>query len=64
MNRLILIIFFFFWAVGISYGQKVSNVDAYQEGKNIVITYSLSSSGTVSAVYCSTDGGRTWGAPL
>ena len=47
-----------------SFGQTVSNVDAYQEGKNIVITYSLSEAGMVSAVYCSTDGGRTWGAPL
>lgn len=47
-----------------SFGQMVSNVDAYQEGKNIVITYSLSEAGMVSAVYCSTDGGRTWGAPL
>ena len=51
-------------AVGVAFSQKVSNVDAYQEGKNIVITYSLSEAGMVSAVYCSTDGGRTWGAPL
>ena len=55
---------FCFLAVGVSFSQKVSNVDAYQEGKNIVITYSLSEAGMVSAVYCSTDGGRTWGAPL
>ena len=51
-------------AVGVAFSQKVSNVDAYQEGKNIVITYSLSEAGMVSTVYCSTDGGRTWGAPL
>ena len=55
---------FFFLAVGVAFSQKVSNVDAYQEGKNIVITYSLSEAGMVNAVYCSTDGGRTWGAPL
>ena len=55
---------FCFLAVGVAFSQKVSNVDAYQEGKNIVITYSLSEAGMVSAVYCSTDGGRTWGAPL
>ena len=55
---------FCFLAVGVAFSQKVSNVDAYQEGKNIVITYSLSKAGMVSAVYCSTDGGRTWGAPL
>ena len=64
MNRLIIIILFCFLAVGVAFSQKVSNVDAYQEGKNIVITYSLSEAGMVSAVYCSTDGGRTWGAPL
>ena len=64
MNRLIIIILFCFLAVGVAFSQKVSNVDAYQEGKNIVITYSLSKAGMVSAVYCSTDGGRTWGAPL
>ena len=55
---------FCFLAVGVAFSQKVSNVDAYQEGKNIVITYSLSEAGMVNAVYCSTDGGRTWGAPL
>ena len=55
---------FCFLAVGVAFSQKVSNVDAYQEGKNIVITYSLSEAGMVSTVYCSTDGGRTWGAPL
>ena len=64
MNRLIIIILFCFLTVGVAFSQKVSNVDAYQEGKNIVITYSLSEAGMVSAVYCSTDGGRTWGAPL
>ena len=47
-----------------SFGQTVSNVDAYQEGKNIIITYDIDNTGLVSDVYCSTDGGRTWGAPL
>jgi len=47
-----------------SFGQTVSNVDAYQEGKNIIITYDIDKAGLVSDVYCSTDGGRTWGAPL
>lgn len=47
-----------------SFGQTVSNVDAYQEGKNIIITYDIDKAGHVSDVYCSTDGGRTWGAPL
>lgn len=47
-----------------SFGQTVSNVDAYQEGKNIIITYDTDKAGSVGDVYCSTDGGRTWGAPL
>ena len=47
-----------------SFGQTVSNVDAYQEGKNIIITYDTDKAGFVDFVYCSTDGGRTWGAPL
>ena len=47
-----------------SFGQTVSNVDAYQEGKNIIITYDIDKAGSVGDVYCSTDGGRTWGKPL
>ena len=47
-----------------SFGQMVSNVDAYQEGKNIIITYDIDKLGFVDLVNCSTDGGCTWGAPL
>ena len=47
-----------------SFGQTVSNVDAYQEGKNIIITYDTDKAGSVGDVYCSTDGGRTWSKPL
>ena len=47
-----------------SFGQTVTNVDAYQEGKNIIITYETDKAGSVGDVYCSTDGGRTWGVPL
>ena len=47
-----------------SFGQTVTNVDAYQEGKNIIITYETDKAGSVGDVFCSTDGGRTWGAPL
>lgn len=47
-----------------SLGQTVSNVDAYQEGKNIIITYDTDKAGSVGGVFCSTDGGRTWGEPL
>ena len=47
-----------------SFGQMVSNVDAYQEDKKIIITYDTDKVGSVGDVYCSTDGGRTWGEPL
>ena len=47
-----------------SFGQTVSNVDAYQEGKNIIITFDTNKEGCVDSVYCSTDGGRTWGSAL
>ena len=47
-----------------SFGQTVSNVDAYQEGKNIIITYDTDVAGSVGDVFCSTDGGCIWGAPL
>ena len=47
-----------------SFGQMVSNVDAYQEGKNIIITYNTDKAGSVGDVYCSTVGGRTWGEGL
>ena len=47
-----------------SFGQTVSNVDAYQEGKNIIITYDTAKAGFVDFVFCSTDGGRTWSKPL
>ena len=47
-----------------SFGQTVTNVDAYQEGKNIIITYDIDKAGSVGDVYSSTDGGRTWGEAL
>lgn len=47
-----------------SFGQTVSNVDAYQEGKNIIITYDTDKAGFADFVFCSTDGGRTWSKPL
>ena len=47
-----------------SFGQTVSNVDAYQEGKSIIITYDIDKLGFVDLVFCSTDGGHTWGVPL
>ncbi len=43
--------------------QNVSDVSFYQEGKNIVVTYSLDKVANVS-VQVSTDGGVTYSAPL
>ncbi len=43
--------------------QNVSNADFYQDGKNVVITYSLDQAADVS-VQVSTDGGVTFSAPL
>ena len=47
-----------------SFGQTVSNVDVYQEGKKIIITYDTDKEGCVGGVYCSIDGGNTWSNPL
>ena len=64
MIRLVFFLLLFAFTAVCSFGQTVSNVDAYQEGKNIIITYDTDKAGSVGDVYCSTDGGRTWGEPL
>ena len=64
MIKLVFFLLLSAFTVVCSFGQTVSNVDAYQEGKNIIITYDTDKAGSVGDVYCSTDGGRTWGAPL
>ncbi len=43
--------------------QNVTNVDFYQDGKTIVVTYTLDQTADIS-VHLSTDGGRTFSAPL
>ncbi len=45
------------------FAQNVSDVSFYQEGKNIIVTYSLDKTANVS-VQVSTDGGVTYSAPL
>ena len=64
MIKLVFFLLLFVFSAVCSFGQTVSNVDAYQEGKNIIITYDTDKAGCVGDVYCSTDGGRTWGEPL
>ena len=64
MIRLVFFLLLFAFTAVCSFGQTVSNVDAYQEDKNIIITYDTDKAGFADFVYCSTDGGRTWGVPL
>ena len=64
MIKLVFVLLLSVFTAVCSFGQTVSNVDAYQEGKNIIITYDTDKAGSVGDVYCSTDGGRTWGEPL
>ncbi len=64
MIKLVFVLLLSVFTAVCSFGQTVSNVDAYQEGKNIIITYETDKAGSVGDVYCSTDGGRTWSAPL
>lgn len=64
MIKLVFVLLLSAFTAVCSFRQTVSNVDAYQEGKNIIITYDTDKAGFVDFVYCSTDGGRTWGEPL
>ena len=49
----------------LSFAQQVENVRFEQQGKQIHIYYDLQGNGTYNVnVFCSTDGGRTWGQPL
>lgn len=52
---------------GILFSQEIRNVRFTQEGKNINIYYDLNGDTQNDyniSVYCSTDGGKTWGDPL
>ncbi len=60
--RVYLVLFFVALCVNI-FAQNVSDVAFYQEGKNIVVTYSLDKTADVS-LQVSTDGGMTYSAPL
>ena len=64
MIKLVIFLLLFVFTAVCSFGQTVSNVDAYQEDKNIIITYDTDKTGFADFVFCSTDGGRTWGDPL
>lgn len=46
-------------ALSATQAQTVTNVDYYQDGKQIVVTYSLDKQSDIS-VYCSTDGGKSY----
>ncbi|OPZ97874.1 MAG: Serine/threonine-protein kinase pkn1 [Bacteroidetes bacterium ADurb.Bin408] len=62
MKILVNFMLFFFLVTGIN-AQNVTNVDSRQEGKQIIITYTLDESADIS-VYCSMDGGKTFGPAL
>jgi formylglycine-generating enzyme required for sulfatase activity len=65
-NRILLLLFLA--AVGTAKAQQIQNVQATQEGKTIVVSYDLTDNTSGSAydveLYCSTDGGSTFGKPL
>ena len=62
MKQLINFLFLLLLTTGIS-AQNVTNPDARQEGKKIIITYTLDKAADIS-VYFSMDGGKTFGAAL
>lgn len=59
MKYLLSLIFLIFSASELHSSNSVSSVNAYQEGKNIVITYKLSEESYINA-YVSTDGGKNF----
>ena len=65
-NRILLLLFLA--AVGTAKAQQIQNVAATQEGKTIVVSYDLTDNTSGSTydveLYCSTDGGSTFGKPL
>ncbi len=63
MKRKLYILSFLVAFCAALFAQNVSDVAFYQEGKNIVVTYSLDKVANVS-VQVSTDGGATYSAPL
>ena len=64
MMKLVFFLLLFMFTAVCSFGLTVSNVDAYQEGKNIIITYDTDMDGIVGDVYCSIDAGHTWSEAL
>lgn len=61
-NRYILIFIFLFFGLSLS-AQNVTNVNAYQEGRNIIINYHLDKEADIK-IQVSTDGGRNYSQPL
>ncbi|OPZ97875.1 MAG: hypothetical protein BWY70_01378 [Bacteroidetes bacterium ADurb.Bin408] len=62
MIKLFNFILLVFLVTGIN-AQNVTNADSRQEGKKIIITYTLDKPADIS-VYCSMDGGKTFGPAL
>ena len=63
--RVISIIILFFICPFIYFAQKVNNVEASQQGQNIVVTYDLEAEQPCTInLFISTNGGATWQGPL
>jgi len=66
-NKFGLLIYLLFTGIGL-FAQQIQNIRFDQEGKNINIYYDLTGGKAKQKydiqVYCSTDGGSTWGSPL
>ncbi len=63
MKKLVIRILFLFAFICNTFAQNVSNVAFYQEGTNVVVTYSLDKVTEVS-LHVSTDGGKNFSTPL
>jgi len=67
MRQIFLILVLFFLTAALANAQSVSNIRFEQSGRQVVIYYDLSGErGTAwnIEIYCSQDGGISWGAPL
>ena len=68
MNRIILVLGVVILSLQFSYSQKIEKIKAQQTGNYISIYYDIVNANESQAfdveVYCSTNGGSSWGSPL
>ncbi len=63
MKRLLLYIVFTCFCLGVSLAQNVKDVEFFQDGKNVIVLYSLDEIANVT-LHISTDGGKTFSLAL